>query len=111
MIRPTDVEPVTRDALVLLETDFPNSCDAAPTQLMSDPNHWVLVSRFCFFSGVPIKKEEDVYYEANWDRTHIYMLAFLSPSLTPNELCRLDDPEHNWLKTSRSVHEVGTVYD
>ncbi len=114
MIRPIDVEPLTKDTLVLLETDFPNQCDAAPGVLITDPTQWVLVNKFCFFSGGPINTEEDVYYQADFDGNPIYMLAFLSPSLTPEELYKLTEigPENEpGLKSVADVQEVESVYD
>jgi hypothetical protein len=113
MIRPIDVEPLTRDTLILLETDYPNACDAAPTQLIQEPNEWVLVDKFCFFSGGPINTEEDVYYMADFDGNPIYMLAFLSPSLTPEELYKLgtDRTDEPGLKSVAAVEEVESVYD
>jgi len=89
MNRPSDVEPLTRDTLVLLETDFPNQCDQLPSDLLNDPTQWILIDKFCFFSGGPIH-EEDVYYRANLDGNSVHMLAFLSPSLGPEELYRLN---------------------
>lgn len=114
MIRPIDVEPLTRDTLVLLETDYPTQCDAAPPELIEDPNQWTLVDKFCFFSGGPINTEEDVYYEADFDGNPIYMLAFLSPSLTPDELYKLGPDyavEDPGLKSVAAVEEVESVYD
>jgi hypothetical protein len=114
MVRPIDVEPLTRDTLVLLETDFPTQCDAAPRELIEDPAQWTLVDKFCFFSGGPINVEEDVYYEADFDGNPIYMLAFLSPSLTPEELYKLGpdfSPENPGLESVASVQEVESVYD
>ena len=113
MIRPFDVEPLTRDTLVLLETDFPTQCDAAPTELIEDPENWTLVDKFCFFSGGPINTEEDVFYQADFDGNPIYMLAFLSPSLTPEELYKLqgDDGEEVGFTNCREVEEVESVYD
>jgi len=114
MIRPIDVEPLTKDTLVLLETDFPNQCDAAPEVLIRDPSQWVLVNKFCFFSGGPINTEEDVYYQADFDGNPIFMLAFLSPSLTPEELYKLTEigPENEpGLKSVVDVQEVESVYD
>ena len=110
MIRPIDVEPLTKDTLVLLETDYPTQCDAAPNVLISDPDQWTLVDKFCFFSGGPINTEEDVYYQADFDGNPIFMLAFLSPSLTPEELYKLQDPEPG-LKSLAAVQEVEAVYD
>ena len=95
MVRPADVEPLTSDLLVLLQTDYPAQCDAATSaggdaaQLVEDPSQWTLVNKFCFFSGGPINTEEDVYYRATLEGNEIYMLAFLSISLTPEELYRL----------------------
>ena len=114
MIRPIDIEPLTKDTLVLLETDFPNQCDAAPGVLITDPAQWVLVNKFCFFSGGPINTEEDVYYQADFDGNPIFMLAFLSPSLTPEELYKLTEngPEDEpGLKSVADVQEVESVYD
>jgi hypothetical protein len=114
MIRPIDVEPLTKDTLVLLETDFPNQCDATPGLLIRDPHQWVLVNKFCFFSGGPINTEEDVYYQADFDGNPIYMLAFLSPSLTPEELYKLTEvgPDNlPGLKTVTEVQAVESVYD
>ena len=113
MVRPIDVEPLTRDTLVLLETDFPTGCDVAPRVLIEDPEQWTLVDKFCFFSGGPINTDEDVYYQADFDGNQIYMLAFLSPSLTPAELYKLDtgkDTEPG-LKSLMAVEEVESVYD
>lgn len=109
MIRPMDVEPLNRDHLVLLETDFPQACDAAPSQLVTDPMEWVLVEKFCFFSGGPINTDEDVYYQADFDGNPIYMLAFLSPSLTPEDLYKLNDPIG--LESVHAVNQVEQVYD
>ena len=109
MIRPIDVEPLNRDTLVLLETDYPDACDKAPQLLVEDPNQWTLVDKFCFFSGGPINVEEDVYYQADFDGNSIFMLAFLSPSLTPTELYKLELIEG--LKTVDAVEEVEAVYD
>lgn len=89
MNRPSDVEPLTRDTLVLLETDFPSQCDQLPPNLLADPTQWILIDKFCFFSGGPIH-EEDVYYKADLDGNSVYMLAFLSPSLGPEDLYRLN---------------------
>jgi hypothetical protein len=118
MVRPIDVEPLTRDTLVLLETDYPTQCDAAPEILINDPREWTLVDKFCFFSGGPINTEEDVYYQADFDGNPIYMLAFLSPSLTPEELYKLEDntdDEHGnhvpGLTSVAAVEEVESVYD
>lgn len=114
MIRPIDVEPLTKDTLVLLETDFPNQCDATPSVLIREPAQWVLVNKFCFYSGGPINTEEDVYYQADFDGNPIFMLAFLSPSLTPEELYKLSDigPENEpGLKSVVDVQEVESVYD
>jgi len=109
MVRPTDVEPLNRDTLVLLETDYGNACDSAPRMLIEEPNEWTLVDRFCFFSGGPINTEEDVYYQADFDGNPIFMLAFLSPSLTPAELYKLDDPQP--LASIQAVQEVESIYD
>lgn len=118
MVRPIDVEPLTRDTLVLLETDYPSQCDAAPEVLIQDPDEWILVDKFCFFSGGPINTEEDVYYQADFDGNPIYMLAFLSPSLTPEELYKLDgtaQDEHGnpipGLNSVAAVQDVESVYD
>lgn len=113
MVRPIDVEPLTRDTLVLLETDFSIQCDAAPAELVNDPNCWTLVDKFCFFSGGPINTEEDVYYQADFNGNPIFMLAFLSPSLTPEELYKLgvDNTEEPGLKSVAAVGEVESVYD
>ena len=113
MVRPIDVEPLTRDTLVLLETDFPTQCDAVHRELIEDPAQWTLVDKFCFFSGGPINTEEDVYYQADFDGNPIYMLAFLSPSLTPDELYKLqiEDGDEVGFKSCREVSEVESVYD
>jgi len=111
MIRPIDIEPLSRDHLVVLETDFTDQCDKAPNDLISDPHQWTLVDKFCFYSGGPINIEEDVYYEANFEGNMIYMLAFLSPSLTPSELYRLEADDVERLKTVDAVHDVESVYD
>ena len=110
MVNPAEVEPLNRDTLVLLETDFPDSCDNAPEALVHDPMQWTLVDRFCFFSGGPINTDEDVYYQADLDGSVIYMLAFLSPSLTPAELYKLDDEEETFMSVP-AVQEVESVYD
>ena len=79
---------------------------------MENPDEWTLVTKFCFFSGGPINAEEDVYYEAEFDGNPIYMLAFLSPNLTPEELYRLNDiTGENALKTVAAVEEVDEVYN
>jgi len=99
---------------VLLETDFPTQCDATPSLLIREPDQWVLVNKFCFFSGGPINTEEDVYYQADFDGNPIYMLAFLSPSLTPEELYKLTESGPNnepGLKTVAEVQDVESVYD
>lgn len=111
MVRPIDVEPLNRDTLVLLETDYPTQCDAAPPVLIRDPDEWTLVDKFCFFSGGPINTDEDVYYQADFDGNPIYMLAFLSPSLTPAELYKLADGEEEPLQSTAAVEEVESVYD
>ena len=112
MVRPIDVEPLNRDTLVLLETDYPTQCDAAPSLLIQDPNEWTVVDKFCFFSGGPINTDEDVYYMADFDGNPIYMLAFLSPSLTPSELYKLEDNNNNEpLRSIAAVEEVESVYD
>lgn len=113
MIRPSDVEPLTRDTLVLLETDYPAQADAAPPSLVHDPTEWTLVDKFCFFSGGPINTEEDVYYQADFDGNPIHMLAFLSPSLTPEELYKLtqDNTDEPGLKSVAAVEDVESVYD
>ena len=66
-----------------------NGMRKAPGYLMEDPNEWTLVDKFCSFLGGPINVEEDVYYTTELRETEIYMLAFLSPSLSPEELYRL----------------------
>mmetsp|Transcript_24806 Transcript_24806/g.34988 ORF Transcript_24806/g.34988 Transcript_24806/m.34988 type:complete len:1017 (+) Transcript_24806:311-3361(+) len=112
MVRPIDVEPLTRDTLVLLETDFPSQCDAAPESLIQDATQWTLVNKFCFFSGGPINTEEDVYYQADFDGSPIFMLAFLSPSLTPEELYKLGEAgAEPGLQSVAAVQEVESVYD
>lgn len=105
-----DVEPLNRDTLVLLETDYPTQCDSAPSILIKDHEQWTLVNKFCFFSGGPINTEEDVYYQADFDGNPIFMLAFLSPSLTPEELYKLNESEPT-LKTIQQVQAVESVYD
>ncbi|KAL7540562.1 hypothetical protein ACHAXR_010208 [Thalassiosira sp. AJA248-18] len=120
MTRLMDVEPLNRDALVVLQTDFPMTCDKAPKFLMEDQKEWTLVNKFCFFSGGPINVEEDVYYRAELGGTEIYMLAFLSPSLSPEELYRLkpagqghgqQQEDTGPLKSVGAVEEVESVYD
>ena len=125
MTRLMDVEPLNKDALAVLQTDFPLTCEKAPTFLMEEPNEWTLVNKFCFFSGGPINVEEDVYYRAELGGTAIYMLAFLSPSLSPEELYRLKQPsgeksqqqegqqqeDTGPLKSVAAVEEVESVYD
>lgn len=112
MERPSEVEPLTIDMLILLQADYPSACEQAPKKLLEDPNQWTLVTKFCFFSGGPINAEEDVYYEANFDGNPIYMLAFLSPNLTPEELYRLNDiTGETALKTVAAVEEVDEVYN
>lgn len=120
MTRLMDVEPLNRDALAVLQTDFPITCEKAPTFLMEEPSEWTLVNKFCFFSGGPINVEEDVYYRVELGGTEIYMLAFLSPSLSPEELYRLnesgggmtgDGSEAGPLRTVAEVEEVESVYD
>ena len=113
MSRPMDVEPLNRDTLVLLETDYPAQCDVAPSVLLKDHEQWTLVNKFCFFSGGPINTEEDVYYQADFDGNPIFMLAFLSPSLTPDELYKLGESNDQQpsLKTIGAVQEVESVYD
>jgi len=111
MVRPMDVEPLNRDTLVLLETDYPNACDGAPDVLVRDSEQWTLVDKFCFFSGGPINTDEDVYYQADFDGNPIYMLAFLSPSLTPSELYKLQGKDGAGLKSVAEVKEVESVYD
>ena len=111
MIRPVDIEPLNRDTLVLLETDFPAACDSAPVVLIQDPTQWTLVDRFCFFSGGPINTDEDVYYQADFDGSLIFMLAFLSPSLTAEELYKLDAPAGAGLQTVAMVEQVESIYD
>jgi len=112
MERLSDVQPLTIDMLILLHADYPTQCEQAPKKLLEDPEEWTLVTKFCFFSGGPINAEEDVYYEADFDGTPIYMLAFLSPNLTPEELYRLNDiTGENALKTVAAVEEVDEVYN
>mmetsp|Transcript_4223 Transcript_4223/g.9275 ORF Transcript_4223/g.9275 Transcript_4223/m.9275 type:complete len:1066 (-) Transcript_4223:125-3322(-) len=125
MTRLMDVEPLNRDALAVLQTDFPMTCDKAPDALCEDPSEWTLVNKFCFFSGGPINVEEDVYYRAELGGTEIYMLAFLSPSLSPEELYRLkpssggggrqqgqqQQEDTGPLKSVAAVEEVESVYD
>jgi hypothetical protein len=112
-----DVEPLNKDALAVLQTDYPVPCEKAPRSLIEDPDEWTLVNKFCFFSGGPINVEEDVYYRAELGGTEIYMLAFLSPSLSPEELYRLKPskgakPEDNApLKSVAAVEEIESVYD
>jgi hypothetical protein len=113
MIRPIDIEPLSRDTLILLETDYPSQADAIPPVLLENPNEWTLVDKFCFFSGGPINAEEDVYYLADFDGNLIFMLAFLSPSLTPEELYKLtdDNTDEPGLKSVAAVEDVESVYD
>lgn len=120
MISPSEVEPLTRDHLVVLETDFPTQCDAAPLPLIQNPTLWTLVTKFCFFSGGPINTDEDVYYQADFGNQTIYMLAFLSPALTPEELYLLDsnstttnhtDQNHPIHRSVDAVRDVESVYD
>jgi hypothetical protein len=98
----------------LLETDYPSACDAAPGILIHAPEEWTLVDKFCFFSGGPINTDEDVFYQADFDGNPIYMLAFLSPSLTPAELYKLESSTSGGelgLKSVAAVEEVESVYD
>ena len=114
MTRLMDVEPLNRDALAVLQTDFPMPCEKAPKFLVEEPDEWVLVNKFCFFSGGPINVEEDVYYRAELGGTEIYMLAFLSPSLSPEELYRLKggkQEDSTPLRSVAAVEEVESVYD
>lgn len=116
MTRLMDVEPLNKDALAVLQTDFPLTCEKAPDSLIEDPNEWTLVNKFCFFSGGPINVEEDVYYRAELGGTEIYMLAFLSPSLSPEELYRLkpstgEGKDSSPLQSVAAVEEVESVYD
>ena len=73
------------------------------------------MDKFCFFSGGPINTEEDVFYQADFDGNPIFMLAFLSPSLTPEELYKLSNKDNNTdepgLKSVGAVEEVESVYD
>jgi len=73
------------------------------------------VDKFCFFSGGPINTEEDVFYQADFDGNPIFMLAFLSPSLMPEELYKLSKDYNNTdepgLKSVGAVEEVESVYD
>jgi hypothetical protein len=109
MTRPTDVEPLTHDLLVLLQTDYPHQCDQAPPQLIQDPNQWVLVDKFCFFSGGPIHTQDEVHYVSKNDNQVIYMLAFLSPNITADELYRLKDPKGH--TSVQDVQDVEHIYD
>jgi len=112
MERPSDVEALTIDMLILLQTDFPTPCEQAPMQILEDPDQWTVVTKFCFFSGGPINAEEDVFYEADFDGNPICMLAFLSPNLTPEELYRLNDiTGENAMKSVSAVEEVDEVYN
>ena len=122
MSRLMDVEPLGRDALAVLQTDFPTSCERCPEYLMGEPSEWTLVNKFCFFSGGPINTDEDVFYRAELGGSEIYMLAFLSPSLSPEELYRLRPPAAGAdgqpppatsepLGTVAAVEEVESVYD
>lgn len=112
MDRLSEVEPLTIDILILLQTDFPNPCEQAPPRLLEDPAEWTSVTEFCFFSGGPINTDEDVYYDADFDGKPIYMLAFLSPNLTPEELYRLNDiTGESALKSVAAVEEVDEVYN
>jgi hypothetical protein len=122
MTRIMDVEPLNRDALAVLQTDFPMTCEKAPPELLEEPAEWTLVNKFCFFSGGPINVEEDVYYRSELGGTEIYMLAFLSPSLSPENLYRLNREPNNAgggmkhedagpLKSVVAVEEVESVYD
>lgn len=121
MMNPSEVEPLTRDHLVVLETDFPTQCDAAPLPLIQNPTLWTLVTKFCFFSGGPINTDEDVYYQADFGNQTIYMLAFLSPALTPEELYLIDsksnttnhhtDQNHPIYRSVDAVRDVESVYD
>jgi hypothetical protein len=125
MTRLMDVEPLNRDALAVLQTDFPMTCDKAPVALMEEPSEWTLVDKFCFFSGGPVNVEEDVFYRAELGGTEIFMLAFLSPSLSPEELYRLEREPNGGggggggkkqedagpLKSVAAVEEVESVYD
>mmetsp|Transcript_24852 Transcript_24852/g.53609 ORF Transcript_24852/g.53609 Transcript_24852/m.53609 type:complete len:973 (-) Transcript_24852:249-3167(-) len=120
MTRLMDVEPLNRDALAVLQTDYPMTCEKAPDFLCADPGEWTLVNKFCFFSGGPINVEEDVYYRAELGGTEIFMLAFLSPSLSPEELYRLkasstaegqQQEDTGPLKSIAAVEEVESVYD
>jgi len=77
------------------------------------------VNKFCFFSGGPINVEEDVYYKAELSGNEIYMLAFLSPTLSPEELYRLkevpngqgDQGNSGPLKSVKAVEEVESMYN
>jgi hypothetical protein len=112
MERPSDVEALTIDMLILLQTDFPTPCEQAPIQLLEDPTQWTVVTKFCFFSGGPINAEEDVFYQADFDGNPIHMLAFLSPNLTPEELYRLNDiTGENAMKSVSAVEEVDEIYN
>ena len=52
MVRLIDVELLSREALIVLQTDFPLTCEKAPKELIEDPNEWTLVNKFCFFSTI-----------------------------------------------------------
>ncbi len=97
---------------------YPEPFDTLPVQVRS-PHCWRLFVKFCFFSGGPINIEEDVYYRAELGGTAIFMLAFLSPSLSPEELYRLKQPtvaegqqeggDTGPLKSVAAVEEVESV--
>jgi hypothetical protein len=89
--------------------DLVTAMAAAREIMVQDPEEWTLVDKFCFFSGGPINTDEDVYYMADFDGNPIYMLAFLSPSMTPSELYKLDSDEP--LCSIAAVEEVESVYD
>ena len=92
-----DIKPLNWDVLAVLQTDFLMMCENSLTFLM-------LVNKFYFFSGWPINVEETCIIVRNWG-TEIYMLAFLSLGLIPEELYRLkpsgSGSNHHELKNTK----------
>jgi len=109
MVRPNEVEPLTKDILVLLETDYHIACRKLPREFILNPKKWTLINKFCFFSGGPINSEENVYYKANWDEDNVYMKASNVSTISPIELYRLDDV-HFWPKTMEQIEEAEQVF-
>ena len=98
--------PLTTDDLMYLLSEYPDKCDAMASGLLQEPSEWTSISKFCHFSGGPIKSD-DTYYKARLNGRDIYLLVVLSPHITPRELFGLESRKPiSGKKSTRTIKEL-----